>query len=78
MNPCLSIRQILQPVILPSLIGALFVAAGDAQAANLIWSVSNPLLVWHNCRTRDYSQAFLFFVFWIIAFAGMLLQVGVI
>jgi hypothetical protein len=58
--------------VLPSLIGAVFVAAGNAGAANIIWAAANPLLVWHNFKNKDHSQAILFFVFWIIAIFGVL------
>lgn len=72
--PDILLRTVLKPVILPSLAGALFVAAGDAHTANIIWSAANPLLVWHNYKTEDYSQAFLFFIFWLVALSGIFLQ----
>jgi len=67
--------KVIKPVILPSLVGAIFVAAGDAKDANIIWAAANPLLVWHNWRAKDYSQAFLFFIFWVIAIYGVVLGV---
>lgn len=72
--PGILLRTVLKPVILPSLAGALFVAAGDVHTANIIWSAANPLLILHNYKAGDYSQAFLFFIFWLIALSGILLQ----
>lgn len=58
-----------------SVVGAGFVAAGQTWPANLIWSVSNPLLAWHNYRAGDVHQARMFCVFGALALIGLIREV---
>lgn len=60
-------------------IGALFVSLGNPLYANLIWSVSNPLMAQYNYKIQQKEQSLLFIVFTIIAWFGVfnLLWVGV-
>lgn len=57
-------------ITLFSVIGALSVALQRAGPANLLWSISNPVLVWHNLRIGELSQAAMFSVFAVMAVYG--------
>lgn len=57
-------------ITLFSVIGALSVALQHAGPANLLWSISNPVLVWHNFRIGELSQAAMFSVFAVMAVYG--------
>lgn len=54
-----------------SIIGAIRAAQGRALEANIIWAITNPLLVWHNLTAGEYEQAGLFFIFTALAVYGV-------
>ena len=56
-----------------SIIGAASVTLGNPLAANMIWSVSNPALVFHNYQNKEYHQARMFGVFAFLAYLGLFL-----
>lgn len=55
-----------------SILGAIMVSLGDPLMANILWSVSNPLIAMHNYGIRQNEQAALFVVFTIIAWLGVI------
>jgi len=55
-----------------SIIGAIMVSFGFPLYANLLWSISNPLIAWHNFRIIQKEQAVLFGVFTVIAWFGVI------
>jgi hypothetical protein len=56
-------------------LGATFVSLGFSFPANLIWSISNPCLVWHNYRAGQKEQAFMFSIFACLAIFGVVREV---
>ncbi len=54
-----------------SIIGALLVSFGNPFVANLIWSISNPGIAYHNYKIQQKEQAILFSVFTVIAWFGV-------
>lgn len=54
-----------------SIFGAFLVSLGISTGANLVWSISNPLLVLHNLKAGQTDQARMFGVFSILAFLGV-------
>jgi len=54
------------------IIGAFFVAFGYSTPANIVWAVSNPVLMFYNYRNKEFAQARMFGVFWCIAMIGLL------
>lgn len=54
------------------IIGAVFVALGKPLTANLIWVVSNPLLIYHNYKINQASQSRMFVVFTVISLFGII------
>jgi len=48
------------------------VSFGFPLYANLLWSISNPLIAWHNFRIIQKEQAVLFGVFTVIAWFGVI------
>jgi len=58
-------------LVIPSLIGAGFVAMNKANAANLIWAVSNVFMIYYNYMQNDITQVLLFLVYWIISIYGV-------
>lgn len=55
------------------LVGAAYVSSGDSLMANIIWAMSNPVLVVYNFKKKEYEQAFMFTVFFILAVRGVLI-----
>lgn len=55
-----------------SISGALLVSLGYPLYANLLWSISNPLLAYHNYKIAQNDQAELFIVFTLIAWFGII------
>lgn len=51
-------------------VGAVFVALGNPLNANIVWVISNPLLIYHNYRIGQLYQSRMFFVFTIISLFG--------
>lgn len=62
----------LKTVTLLSIIGAIMVSLGFPLYANIVWSISNPLMAWHNYRIAQKEQAVLFGVFTGIAWFGVI------
>jgi hypothetical protein len=58
-----------------SILGATFVSLGFSFPANLVWSISNPFLVWHNYREGQNEQALMFSVFACLAIFGVVREV---
>lgn len=54
-----------------SIIGAISVALGFSTPANILWAVSNPILMIHNHRNGELAQARMFAVFGGIALVGV-------
>lgn len=54
-----------------SILGAIFVAFGLSFPANLLWSISNPSIAYHNYKIGEIAQAQLFGVFTVIAWFGV-------
>lgn len=55
-----------------SIVGALLVSFNYCLYANLIWSLTNPLLAIHNKRIEQKEQMWLFSIFSIIAWFGVI------
>ena len=51
--------------------GAILVSLGQPLAANVIWSLSNPILAWHNRGIGQHEQAVMFGTFAVIAWIGV-------
>ena len=60
-----------------AILGALYVASGRALAANILWSVSNPALIFHNLYNGQNEQAAMFMVFSIVSLYGIYYMVYV-
>lgn len=58
-----------------AILGATFVSLGMSGPANLVWSISNPALVWHNYQAGQKEQAIMFSVFSFLAIFGVLREV---
>ena len=54
-----------------SVFGAVCVALGRADHANITWSIANPLLVYHNFMIGENWQFVMFLVFTALAFFGV-------
>ena len=54
-----------------NIIGAMFVSLNQPMLANLLWSVTNPLLTYSNYKAGSLEQARMFGVFFIIALLGL-------
>lgn len=55
-----------------SIVGAAAVSIRKPDMANSIWSISNPVLVYHNLLINEIPQALLFLIFTGLAWAGCL------
>ena len=53
-----------------SVCGAIAVAFNRAYIANVVWLISNPLLIYHNYTLGEFEQAAMFTVFALIAIFG--------
>lgn len=58
-----------------SILGAGSVAMGHTFPANLLWSVSNPILALHNYRAGQVKQAQMFGIFGFIAVSGVIVDI---
>ena len=54
-----------------NIIGAMFVSLGNPVLANILWSVTNPLLTYSNYKAGSFEQARMFGVFFVIAVLGL-------
>jgi hypothetical protein len=54
------------------IIGCIFVALNMSLYANIVWILSNPLMVIYNYRIKEYGQAWLWTLYVIIATFGLL------
>lgn len=61
----------IQLTTLIAILGALYVAANKALAANILWSISNPSLAIYNLLNTQPEQALMFAVFSLIAISGV-------
>lgn len=57
--------------VLPSMVGAAFVALGLPLYANLCWIVGNPILIVKNYKQKDTGQMIYFAVCSVIAAYGI-------
>lgn len=53
------------------IVGAFLVALGKPLEANIIWSISNPILVYHNWKIKEFNQSKMFLVFTLISAFGI-------
>lgn len=58
--------------VLCSIVGSIGVTLGNTFVANLIWSISNPIMVIHNHNCKQKEQAILFSIFTLLAWVGLL------
>lgn len=54
-----------------AILGALYVASNRALAANILWGMTNPMLVFFNAANGQIEQAIMFSAFTIIALYGV-------
>jgi len=54
-----------------AILGALYVASNRALAANILWSLSNPMLILHNILNGQPEQAAMFVVFSVVSLYGI-------
>lgn len=54
------------------IMGASFVSSGDSLMANMVWAISNPVLILYNLIKKEYEQAFMFSIFWILSIRGVI------
>jgi len=54
-----------------AIIGAIFVAFNNPLYANIVWSVSNPMLVYYNYKINQFPQLRMFSVFTFISIFGV-------
>lgn len=57
--------------VVPSLIGAVFVAMGLPLQANLCWIVGNPILIVKNYKQKDMGQMTYFAICSVVAAYGI-------
>lgn len=53
------------------IVGALLVALGKPLEANMIWVISNPVLIHHNRKIKEFNQSKMFVVFTLISVFGV-------
>jgi hypothetical protein len=53
------------------ILGSILVAFGYPFIANVVWSISNPYLVWYNNKIKQPAQARLFFILTFIGLFGI-------
>jgi len=58
-------------ITISSMYAAIKVAQGQTLAPSLIWSITNPILSYHNFSIGETEQALLFMGFSLIAFYGV-------
>jgi hypothetical protein len=63
---------LLTTVITANIIGVLMVSLGRPLYANLIWVITNPLLVYHNLCIGQRGQATMFTIYMILAVFGVI------
>lgn len=56
-----------------ALIGSAYVSSGDSLMANMMWVVGDPILATYNYKKKEYEQATLFFIFFVLALRGVLI-----
>jgi hypothetical protein len=54
------------------ILGAYYVSSGDSMMANIVWAISNPILIAYNLYKKEYEQAFMFTVFWVLSIRGVI------
>ncbi len=54
-----------------AIFGVLYVASNRALAANILWGITNPMLVFFNASNGQIEQAIMFSAFTIIAYYGV-------
>lgn len=54
-----------------ALVGAIFVSFGYPLIANIIWSITNPYLMWYNRKINQPEQAKMFFIYFLITLFGV-------
>lgn len=64
-------KMYIQIVTGMAIFGALYVASNRSLAANILWGIANPMLVFFNAVNGQIEQAIMFSVFTIIALYGV-------
>lgn len=54
-----------------AILGALLVSLGYPLAANIVWMISNPYMVYHNRKINQPEQAKMFIVYCLISIFGI-------
>jgi len=62
-------------VILGGILGASFVSIGNANYANMIWSVANIFIIIHNINIGEIEQAILFASYEVYAIFGLIMYI---
>ena len=57
--------------MIASIVAAILVARGDALTPNIIWSISNIFIIWHNISICEWELTVLFVVYETIAVWGV-------
>ena len=60
-----------------NIVGAMFVSLDQPVLANVLWSVTNPLLTYINYKAGSLEQARMFGVFFVIAVLGLVREMMV-
>lgn len=55
-----------------SMFGGIWISFGNILIGNLIWCVTNPILIYHNRQIKQVQQARMFSWFFIIALIGVI------
>jgi len=55
-----------------SILGAISVAFGNIIVANVLWSITNPYMIWYSYKINETSMARMYVIFTIIAWFGMI------
>jgi energy-converting hydrogenase Eha subunit C len=55
-----------------SIAGCVFVALDHALFANMIWVISNPMMLIHNLKIKEHAQVVLWATYVCIALAGVI------
>lgn len=64
-------KTIVDAMVDVAIIGACLVSFGYPLAANIVWMISNPYLLWHNRKINQPEQAKMFAVYTLISLFGV-------
>lgn len=63
--------MMMKAVTCVTLAGAFLNSAGNPFLASIVWSVTNPILAWHNHRIGQKEQSAIFGAFSLLAWYGV-------